>query len=300
MSKLRERMEQDLELGGYMPGTRRHYVRAVERLCLHYHRSPDRLGQDDLRSYVEHLRESKTGASVLKVQMAGIRFFYATTLGHPELVAWMSWPRQPSKLPVVLSGSEVESLFAAMSNPMFRAIAMVMYGAGLRVSEACVLEVTDIDSARGLLHIRHGKGDWPGLRSDWLMDEDWFPVCSPALAVRLGPDPSPRALLGQKLTVINTEMRNWQSWFEAAGVDFDPGLPFIAVDTLAVALELALTGDAIALVNGPFVESDLASGRLVRPVAHTLICPGEWGLICRADQKDDIRIRTFIDWFAAR
>jgi site-specific recombinase XerD len=159
MSKLRERMEQDLELGGYMPGTRRHYVRAVERLCLHYHRSPDRLGQDDLRSYVEHLRESKTGASVLKVQMAGIRFFYATTLGHPELVAWMSWPRQPSKLPVVLSGSEVESLFAAMSNPMFRAIAMVMYGAGLRVSEACVLEVTDIDSARGLLHIRHGKGD---------------------------------------------------------------------------------------------------------------------------------------------
>jgi len=133
-----------------------------------------------------------------------------------------------------------------------------------------------------------------------LFEYSLYPVCSPALAVRLGPDPSPRALLGQKLTVINTEMRNWQSWFEAAGVDFEPGLPFIAVDTLAVALELALTGDAIALVNGPFVESDLASGRLVRPVAHTLICPGEWGLICRADQKDDIRIRTFIDWFAAR
>jgi site-specific recombinase XerD len=152
-------MEQDLELGGYMPCTSKRYVRAVERLCEHYCRSPDRLGQDDLRGYVEHLRENKTGVSVLKVQMAGIRFFYATTLGRPELVAWMSWPRQPAKLPVVLSGSEVEGLLAAMSNPMFRAIAMVMYGAGLRVSEACVLEVTDIDSARGLIHIRHGKGD---------------------------------------------------------------------------------------------------------------------------------------------
>jgi integrase/recombinase XerD len=159
MSVLRKRMEQDLELGGYMPGTKRRYVRAVERLYEHYRRSPDRLGQDELRGYVEHLKEEKTGVSVLKVEMAGIRFFYATTLGHPELVAWMSWPSQSAKLPVVLSGSEVERLLAAMSNPMFRAIATVMYGAGLRVSEACALEVTDIDSGRGLIHIRHGKGD---------------------------------------------------------------------------------------------------------------------------------------------
>jgi site-specific recombinase XerD len=171
-------MEQDLELGGYSPGTRKHYVRAVERLYEHYRRSPDRLGQDELRGYVEHLRKGETGASVLKVQMAGIRFFYATTLGRPELVAWMAWPSQPAKLPVVLSGSEVERLLAAMSNPMFRAIAMVMYAAGLRISEACALEVTDIDSARGLIHIRHGKGDreryamlgerlLAGLRSYW-------------------------------------------------------------------------------------------------------------------------------------
>lgn len=159
MSVLRERMVQDLGSGGYSPGTGRHYLRAVERLCEHYRRPPGRLGMDDLRGYVEHLRTKKTGPSVLKVQMAGIRFFYATTLGRPELVAWMAWPRQPAKLPVVLSGSEVESLLAAMSNPLYRAIAMVMYAAGLRVSEACALEVRDIDSARGLLHIRHGKGN---------------------------------------------------------------------------------------------------------------------------------------------
>jgi integrase/recombinase XerD len=160
MSKLRKRMEQDLELGGYRPGTRKQYVGAVARLAKHYGRSPDRLSQDDLRGYVEHLRKKeKVGASALKVQMAGIRFFYATTLGRPELVAWMSWPRQPAKLPVVLSGSEVESLLAAMSNPTYRVIAMVMYAAGLRVSEACALEVTDIDASRGLIHVRHGKGD---------------------------------------------------------------------------------------------------------------------------------------------
>jgi site-specific recombinase XerD len=74
---------------------------------------------------------------MLKLQMAGIRYLFAVTLGKPEMVAWMSWPRQKTKLPTILSGSEIETLLAAMSNPMFRAVAMVMYGAGLRISEAC-------------------------------------------------------------------------------------------------------------------------------------------------------------------
>jgi LysR family glycine cleavage system transcriptional activator len=59
---------------------------------------------------------------------------------------------------------------------------------------------------------------------------------------------------------------------------------------------MALSGEGIALVNGPFVEQDLASGRLVQPVSHKVICPGEWGLICRKDMKENVRVRTFIDW----
>ena len=49
------------------------------------------------------------------------------------------------------------------------------------------------------------------------------------------------------------------------------------VDTLAVALEMALNGEGIALVNGPFVDQDLAAGRLVQPIAHKAVCPGAWG-----------------------
>ena len=70
------------------------------------------------------------------------------------------------------------------------------------------------------------------------------------------------------------------------------------VDTLAVALEMALNGEGIALVNGPFVDQDLAAGRLVRVVSHKAVCPGEWGLICRKDTRDNLRIRTFMDWVA--
>jgi integrase/recombinase XerD len=159
MKTVRDRMKQDLELGSYAPGTVEQYLAAATKLQQHFGKSPNRLSQAQVRTYIDHLTKRKVGASVLKVQMAGIRFLYAKTLGRPDVVAWMSWPRQPSTLPVVMSMEEIAALLAAMSQPMFRAIAMVMYGTGLRVSEACVLQVTDIDAARGVLLVRHGKGD---------------------------------------------------------------------------------------------------------------------------------------------
>jgi integrase/recombinase XerD len=159
METVRDQMKQDLELGGYAPVTIKEYMQATRRFAAHVKRPLEELEQTDIRKYVEHLRKKvRYGASMLKLQLAGIRFLYAVTLGRPELVAWMSWPKQPTTQPVVLSGSEVEKLLAEMSNPMFRAVALVMYGAGLRISEACALRVTDIDAERGVIHVR-GKGD---------------------------------------------------------------------------------------------------------------------------------------------
>ncbi len=141
----------------------------------------------------------------------------------------------------------------------------------------------------------------PDAKFHWvpMFEYGLFPVCSPEVAARMGDAPTPADLLAQPLVAIYTEVQNWQSWFEAAGLSFDPASPYLVVDTLAVALEMALDGQAIALVNGPFVDSDLASGRLVRPLAHKVICPGEWGLICRKDMKENLRIRKFIDWMTA-
>ena len=132
-----------------------------------------------------------------------------------------------------------------------------------------------------------------------LFEYSLFPVCSPALAAKMGAAPTPADVLGQPLVAIYTEVRNWETWFASTGHEFDPASPHIVVDTLAVALEMALDGEAIALVNGPFVDQDIASGRLVYPVNHRAVCPGEWGLICRKDMKENVRIRTFMDWVAA-
>ncbi|MFM7027828.1 MAG: LysR substrate-binding domain-containing protein [Chakrabartia sp.] len=125
-----------------------------------------------------------------------------------------------------------------------------------------------------------------------------YPVCSPDLLAKMGPSPSIATMMKQPLVAIYTEEQNWESWVTSADEAFEPAVPVLMVDTLAVALEMALNGQGIALVNGPFVEQDIAAGRLVQPVAHKAVCPGSWGLICLKEMRENLRIRTFMDWVA--
>lgn len=141
----------------------------------------------------------------------------------------------------------------------------------------------------------------PGPEYCWvpLFDYRLFPVCSPQLRARLGEHAQPKDLLTLPLVTIYSEARQWDLWFEAAGVPYTPNSRLV-VDTLALALEFALDGSAVALVNGPFAEPELSSGRLVRPVAHEAQCPGAWGLICRREVRDTPRVAAFIDFLAAQ
>lgn len=141
----------------------------------------------------------------------------------------------------------------------------------------------------------------PGAEYCWvpLFDYRLFPVCSPQLRAKLGEHPEPKDLLTLPLVTIYSEARQWDLWFEAAGVAYTPNSRLV-VDTLALALEFALDGSAVALVNGPFVEPELSSGRLVRPLAHEAQCPGGWGLICRREVRDMPRVAAFIEFLAAQ
>lgn len=161
MGKIRERMKQDLALAGYAPGTQDHYLGAAARFVKRFMLPPEQMGQEHLRTHVAELGASGMGASTLKVQIAGLKFLYEKTLGRPSEVAWMSWPRAPRGLPRVLDMSEVVALLGAMTSPVYRMIALVLYATGLRISEAVMLQVSDIDAARGVLRVRCGKGGKP-------------------------------------------------------------------------------------------------------------------------------------------
>jgi integrase/recombinase XerD len=154
-----EQMRQDLAFGEYSKSTQDQYIKTAEQLAAHFGRPVVEIRRDELRAYVERLRGQERSASWMKMQLAAIVFLYKKTLGQPTDVSFVVWPRQYSPLPTVLSQGEVAAFLEVLRHPVYRAIAMVLYGTGLRIDEALSLEVRDIDGARGVLRVRHGKGN---------------------------------------------------------------------------------------------------------------------------------------------
>jgi len=159
MGTIRDRMQQDLERAGYSTATVRHYLACAKDFVDHYGgRSPLKLGQDEMRAFVEELERRELSAQRVRQYLAALKFLYRKTLGRPDEIAWVSFPRAKRRTPSILSGSEVARVLVAIESMTCRAVATVCYGAGLRINEARRLEVNDVLSDRGLLHVHAGKG----------------------------------------------------------------------------------------------------------------------------------------------
>ena len=159
MTPLRQRMIQDLQLRGYADRTVESYVAAVVQLAQFYHTAPDELTEEQVRAYLLHLSTvRKIASSSFIVALCGIKFFYEHTLGRHWTVLYVARPKREKKLPVVLSRDEVRQVLAAVRNPIYRVCLTTTYACGLRLMEGARLQVPDVDGARTLLHIRHGKG----------------------------------------------------------------------------------------------------------------------------------------------
>jgi integrase/recombinase XerD len=150
----------DMESAGLAIGTRKAYLSAVHGFIAYWGREDvENAPLSVVRAYLKSVREQGCGASVTKIAMAALRFLFSVTLGQTEKVSWIQWPTPQQKLPVVLSGSEVERLLAAVDDDKSRTALTLIYNSGVRVSEACNLKVTNIDKLRGVILIEHGKGD---------------------------------------------------------------------------------------------------------------------------------------------
>jgi site-specific recombinase XerD len=155
MGELHDRMKAELELRNYVESTVYEYLRCMRKFAGYHRKSPDQLGSAEAQASLLSL---ETGAADRKMHVAAMHFFYGVVLERPDIVARIPWPKVPVTLPDVLTREEVEQLFAAIHELMYRVVLMTAYSAGLRVREACRLQVGDIDSKRGVLHIRDGKG----------------------------------------------------------------------------------------------------------------------------------------------
>lgn len=134
------------------------YIRSY--VAFHGRRRPENMGAAEVRDYLTHLAVDKqVAASTQNVAFNALLFLYRHVLEQefPDISGAVR-ARRPRRLPVVLSRDEVTRLLAAMEGT-HQLIASLMYGAGLRVSEAQRLRVKDVDFDRRLLLIYEAKGD---------------------------------------------------------------------------------------------------------------------------------------------
>jgi integrase/recombinase XerD len=160
MAQLRDRMEQDLILKKLSPATRRNYLLYCRKFAAHYRRSPEELGEAEIRAYlIRVIQVEQLSYSTYRQILAALKFLYGVTLGRPWAVERIPFPRRPrDELPRVVGREELVRLFAGLRSLKYRALFLTCYAAGLRISEACALRVEDIDSRRMVIRVRYGKG----------------------------------------------------------------------------------------------------------------------------------------------
>jgi LysR family glycine cleavage system transcriptional activator len=115
--------------------------------------------------------------------------------------------------------------------------------------------------------IRFGMGDWKGLRAIKLLDEAFFPVCSPSLnGGRLPKDPV--SMLSEPLLIDRN--LSWRAWFKSAGLKLDREIIGTSFTDTNALMEAAVTGQGIALGRLSVTRSDILAGKLVRLSEHSL------------------------------
>lgn len=159
MTPLRRRMLEDMSIRNLAPNTQRMYLQYVSLFAKHFGRSPEQLEPEHVRTFLVHLADERAlKASTICVAMAALRFLYQVTLQRAWSFDDLPLPKAPSKLPVILSPAEVQQFLKSIPNVKHRTLLTTVYAAGLRISEATHLHVSDVDSQRMVLRIEQGKG----------------------------------------------------------------------------------------------------------------------------------------------
>lgn len=155
----------------------------------------------------------------------------------------------------------------------------------------------DVDAA-----IRYGRGQWPGLRADWLTADHLFPVCSPALLTGKKALRQPQDLAGHTLLHSSGGYDDdWRLWLTAAGLPADISKqPDLIFDMIFMTLQAAIDGLGVAIGRTTYVEGDLAKGRLVVPFDISLPADAGFYLVSPEASSDSRKLKAFREWLLSQ
>jgi integrase/recombinase XerD len=154
-----ERVRRQLVLAGYSPRTRKSYLGYIRRFQEWSPVPLSEAGADHVQDFLLHLIEDGgISRSAHSQAVSALAFLFRSALNRPLEFARIRRPKGERRLPNVLSRAEVRSLIAAARSPREEVILMLLYSAGLRVSELVRLTPEDLEIERGVLRVRAGKG----------------------------------------------------------------------------------------------------------------------------------------------
>jgi LysR family transcriptional regulator, glycine cleavage system transcriptional activator len=199
----------------------------------------------------------------------------------------------------VLTISTLASLAAKWVLPRLSMFQQAHPGIDVRITTSTGLvdfRRDDVDAA-----IRYGRGNWPGVRAQWLMADELFPVCSPALLKGGKPLRCPEDLANH--TLLHTSGSyddDWRLWLTAAGlpsnISKQPGLSF---DLSLMTLQAAIDGIGVAMGRTSYVETDVAKGRLVVPFKIALPADAGFYLVSPEARAESAKLSAFRQWLLA-
>ena len=199
----------------------------------------------------------------------------------------------------VLTISTLASLAAKWLLPRLSTFQEAHPGIDVRITTSTSLvdfRGGDVDAA-----IRYGRGHWPGVRAQWLMADELFPVCSPALLEGNKPLRCPEDL--SRHTLLHSSGGyddDWRLWLTAAGLPTDiskqPGLSF---DLIFMTVQAAIDGIGVAMGRTSYVQDDIAKGRLVVPFKIALPADAGFYLVSPEAVEAPPKLRLFREWLLA-
>ena len=198
----------------------------------------------------------------------------------------------------VLTVSTLASLAAKWLLPRLTAFQEAHPGIDVRITTSTTLvdfKNGDVDAA-----IRYGRGNWPGVRAEWLMADEAFPVCSPALLDGKRPLHIPEDLRDHVLLHTTTNSDDWRQWLTAAGLPSDVSkLPGITFDLILMTVQAAIDGIGVAMGRTSYVQDDIAKGRLVVPFNIALPADAGFYLVSPEGAAEPPKLKAFRQWLIA-
>jgi integrase/recombinase XerD len=156
MGYLRDHMIEEMKLKGYSDTTIGMYTKYVSKLAYYYKRSPLQITQSNIRDFFVYLNENQTNSTTLHIYYCAIKCFYRIH-GQPHYIDFIPHPKVKYVIPDILDESEIETIFSLCRTLRYKLLFILIYSAGLRISEAINLKTSDIDYLRKTIHIRSSK-----------------------------------------------------------------------------------------------------------------------------------------------